>query len=122
MKILGYSLNTFDEYLHTVTWGHVLCDVEIRQSTFNQNTTGSTNPKNAVKHRIASYNNRSSMRISSVQSEVLTSESFQIRSKGTANEEAEGEKLLKDKCGIGHSTTSHALATKRSQASDRSDE
>ena len=34
-RILGYSMNTFDEYLHTVTWGHVLCGVEIRQSTFN---------------------------------------------------------------------------------------
>ena len=40
------------------------------------------------------------MRVSSVQSDVLTGKSFQIGSKGAANEEAEGEKLLKDKCGL----------------------
>ena len=81
-----------------------------------------TNPKNAVKHRIAKYNNRSSASVSSAQSRVLTCKSFQIRCKGAANEEGEGKKLLGDKDGIERFRASHALASKRALASDHSDE
>ena len=54
-------------------------------------------------------------------SKAQTSESFQIWCKGTANEEAKGEKLLSDKVGLRHSISSHVLATRRARASDRSD-
>jgi len=53
---------------------------------------------------------------------VPTGERFQIRCERAANEEAEGEKLLSDKGGIGHFTASDALATKTAQAIDRIDE
>ena len=56
-----------------------------------------TNPKNAVKHRIAEYNSRLLARFSSAQSKVLTGKGFKIRCKGAANEECEGKKLLGDK-------------------------
>lgn len=57
-------------------------------------------PKNAVKHRFASYYDRSSVQVSSVQRKLPTSENFHIRCKGTTNEEAEGEKLLCDEVGL----------------------
>jgi hypothetical protein len=82
----------------------------------------STNPKKAVKHRIAKYNNRLSVRVSSAQSKVLTSKRFQIRCKGAANEEGEGKKLLGDKDRIEHLIASHTLASKRALASDHSGE
>ena len=59
--------------------------------------------------------------ISNAQSKVLTSKGFQIRCKGAANEKDEGKKLLRDKDRIEHSKASHALASKRALASDRSD-
>ena len=62
------------------------------------------------------------MRLSSAQRVVPTGERFQIRCERAANEEAEGEKLLSDKGGIGHFTASDALATKTAQAIDRIDE
>jgi hypothetical protein len=74
------------------------------------------NPKNTVKHRIATYINMSLAPISSAQGKVLTSKSFQIRCKGAANEKDEGKKLLGDKGRIEHSRASHALASKRAQA------
>jgi hypothetical protein len=42
---------------HTVTWGLVLYVVEIPSAINNFEYGQSTNPKNAVKHRIASYEN-----------------------------------------------------------------
>ena len=62
------------------------------------------------------------MRFSIAQRVVPTGKSFQIRCERTANEEAEAEKLLDDKDGIGHFTASDALVTKRALAIDRSDE
>jgi hypothetical protein len=68
------------------------------------------------------YITKSSVHRSSAQRVVPTGESFQIGCKRAANEEAEGENLLGDKCGIGHFTASDALATKRAPAIDRIDE
>ena len=62
------------------------------------------------------------MNLPSTQRVVPTGESFQIRCERAANEEDEGEKLLSDKCGIGHFTASDALGTKKALAIDRSDE
>ena len=53
------------------------------------------------------------MRFSSAQTLVPTGESFQIRCECAANEEAEGENLLSDKCGIRQFAASDVLGTKK---------
>jgi hypothetical protein len=70
---------------------------------------------------IALLHTKSSVLLSSAQRAVPTGKSFQIRCKRATNKEAEGKKLLSDKCGIGHLTASDALGSKRALAIDRSD-
>ena len=80
---------------HTVAWGHVLCTVTTPSVHLVLEYCWTTNPKNAVKHRIALYENRVSIRRLSVLGKLLTSEGFQIGCECTANKEAEAENLYK---------------------------
>lgn len=95
MLISRHSSNAYDECFHTVAWGHVLLwELDyVSPSSARIRLVHEPKKSRQASHRFILHH-ATLLGLSSVRSsKELTSECFQIRCNGAANEEAEGEQL-----------------------------